>query len=202
MLQIPASTISKISFSNTSRSSATRRVLAVGNSPSTVAGSPATTAPAAPQAASAAATQIVTVTVNPWHAGNTTSTSGTGQRPSTAASNTGQGRQAAAADIGQGPLTAASAARLLGSTDLAQSQANLGFAVTTVIQAYRVGVCGNGVCEVGERALNSSSGAGLLGSCPADCPGPYADCPSNGSLACSGKGQCLTNQGMCNCYPG
>lgn len=194
MLQVPTAAIASITFANTSQQSATRHLMAASLSPSPAANSPAANvlaaSPAAPQTASAASavmstasaagTQTVAVVIHPWHAGNATNSSG----------------------LGQGPLTAPSAARLLRSTDLAQSQASFGFAVVKVAQAYRVGVCGNGVCEVGERAVNGSSGAGLLGSCPADCPAPYVQCPTNGTVACSGKGQCLTSQGSCSCYPG
>ena len=187
MLQVPTAAIASVTFANTTQNSAARRLLAAANSPNPAANASAASpaASAVASTAAAAATQTVTVTVNPWQASNTSSTSALGQGP-----------------LQQGPLTAPSAARLLSSNDLAQSQTSLGFAVKTVKQAYRIGMCGNGVCEVGERAVNDSSGAGLLGSCPADCPAPYAQCPTNGTVACSGNGQCLSSQGACNCYPG
>lgn len=105
--------------------------------------------------------------------------------------------------LAAGPLTAPTVARLLGSADLAQSQSALGFAVTQVIQSYRVGICGNGICEVGERGIQSNgSQLTLQGSCPEDCSVQYSACPTTQSTSCSGKGSCLNSQGVCDCFLG
>lgn len=101
-------------------------------------------------------------------------------------------------------LTAPTVARLLSSSEPVQSLSALGFAVMHVTQSYRVGACGNGVCEVGERGIkgNGSQPALLEGSCPGDCPVQYMPCPVSQSRACSGRGSCLSSQGMCSCFPG
>ena len=72
-----------------------------------------------------------------------------------------------------------------------------------VVQTYRKGECGNGICEVGERqVMSNGTQTGLVGSCPEDCPVQYSACPVNDGIACSGNGQCMSNQGMCDCSPG
>ena len=187
MLQVPNAAIASVTFASRTQNPAARRLLAAGNGPSldANASSASPAASAVVSTAAAAATQTVTVIVNPWQASNASGTSALGQGP-----------------LQQGPLTAPSAARLLSSNDLAQSQTSLGFAVKAVKQAYRIGICGNGLCEVGERAVVQGPGAGLVGSCPSDCPVPYVQCPYNGTVVCSGNGQCLSSQGTCNCYPG
>ena len=56
----------------------------------------------------------------------------------------------------------------------------------------RVGTCGNGICETGERSV-----AGMVeGSCPADCGPPSQPCPG----ACAGRGTCVASSGTCNCF--
>ena len=106
--------------------------------------------------------------------------------------------------VAVGLLTAPTVARLLSSAEPAQSQAALGFAVTQVMQSYRIGLCGNGICEVGERRITSNgSQLALQGTCPEDCPLQYIQCPSsNSSITCSERGSCLSSQGICNCFPG
>lgn len=101
-------------------------------------------------------------------------------------------------------LTAPTVARLLSSSEPVQSQSALGFAVTQVTQSYRVGTCGNGVCEVGERGVsgNDSQPALLQGSCPVDCPVQYKACPSSQGNSCSARGSCLSSQGVCSCFTG
>lgn len=104
-----------------------------------------------------------------------------------------------------GHLTAPTVARLLSSAELVQSQSALGFAVMQVTQSYRIGTCGNGICEVGERGIKGrdSQSALLKGSCPDDCPVEYMACASNQSRStCNGRGSCLSSQGICNCFPG
>ena len=101
-------------------------------------------------------------------------------------------------------LTAPTVARLLSSSEPVQSQSALGFDVTQVTQSYRIGTCGNGICEVGERGIrgDGSQAALLEGSCPGDCPMQYMACPANHGSTCSGKGSCLSSQGVCSCFPG
>lgn len=111
---------------------------------------------------------------------------------------------AASAASAVSSLTAPTIARLLSSSEPTQSQSALGFAVTQVTQSYRIGTCGNGVCEVGERGIsnNGSQPALLQGSCPGDCPVPYKACPSSQGSPCSTKGGCLSSQGVCSCFTG
>ena len=101
-------------------------------------------------------------------------------------------------------LTAPTVVRLLSSSEPVQSQSALGFAVMQVTQSYRIGTCGNGICEVGERGIrgNGSQAALLEGSCPGDCPVQYMACPANQNSTCSGRGSCLSSQGVCSCFPG
>jgi hypothetical protein len=60
--------------------------------------------------------------------------------------------------------------------------------------AVRTAVCGNGVCEVGER----SAGGALPGTCPADCGLPAQPCPGG----CGAGGACLPASGACRCFLG
>lgn len=92
-------------------------------------------------------------------------------------------------------------------------------------------VCGNGVCEIGERPLRDSTG-GSSTACERDCGHPYVPCPiargieggkrphlriegfprlpahraSHSVLAaemtCGGRGVCFTASGQCGCYLG
>ena len=69
----------------------------------------------------------------------------------------------------------------------------------SVTSAIVVPVCGNGVCEAGERpdAANGVTG------CRADCPYPVAHCPSSNALPCSGNGLCSVSgsgTGQCTCF--
>ncbi|KAL0020441.1 hypothetical protein WJX77_003488 [Trebouxia sp. C0004] len=184
MLQTPASAIASIALANGSQRSHARHLLASATPPAspsvTLAASPASSASLAATAVAASASQAVTVVIHP---------------PASNSSN--------ASALAAGPLTAPTVARLLGSADLAPSQSALGFAITQVTQSHRVGICGNGICEVGERGIQSNgSQMHLQGSCPEDCPVQYSACPANDSTPCSGKGTCLSSQGVCNCFPG
>ena len=58
----------------------------------------------------------------------------------------------------------------------------------------RIGICGNGVCEIGER---STVGA-IEGSCPQDCGLPAIACLGG----CGVGGNCLPSTGVCMCYVG
>jgi hypothetical protein len=76
--------------------------------------------------------------------------------------------------------------------------------------AGRVGVCGNSVCEAGERAFVGAFGPGdnataapVGGTCPGDCPLPYVSCPAGPTGApCSRAGRCLAPSGACDCFAG
>ena len=189
MLQTPASAIASIALANSSQQSHPRHLLASATSPAgpsatLAAGSDDASAAPSPSpaatAVAASASQAVTVVI---------------RAPVSNSSN--------ASALAAGPLTAPTVARLLGSADLAQSQSALGFAITQVTQSYRVGICGNGICEVGERGTQSNgSQMYLQGSCPQDCPVQYSACPANDSTPCSGRGTCLSSQGVCDCFPG
>lgn len=58
----------------------------------------------------------------------------------------------------------------------------------------RLGICGNSVCEIGER---STVGA-IDGSCPQDCGLPAVACIGG----CGVGGNCLPSTGVCQCYVG
>ena len=191
MLQIPASAIVSLVFANSSQQSnatsaaspvgltASPSATAVAGSANSSVGSSATPVPSA-TAVEASTSQAVTITIDP---------------PLSNSSNTSA--------LAAGPLTAPTVARLLGSANLAQSQSALGFAVTQVMQSYRVGICGNGICEVGERGIQGNgSQLTLQGSCPKDCPVQYSACSTNQNTSCSGKGSCLNSQGVCDCFVG
>ncbi|GAX85071.1 hypothetical protein CEUSTIGMA_g12491.t1 [Chlamydomonas eustigma] len=86
--------------------------------------------------------------------------------------------------------------------------------LTAVIMVDRFGVCGNGLCEVGEQVWTDSSNASgssmiQASPCPQDCPYTFHTCPSpastaigNASLECGGNGVCLRASGSCACYDG
>lgn len=75
---------------------------------------------------------------------------------------------------------------------------------------HKVGICGNGVCEKGERCNEQSKSAIKHGDntcCIEDCPYVSLTCPIslNGpykQIACSAKGTCLDASGQCKCFLG
>ncbi|PNH11434.1 A disintegrin and metalloproteinase with thrombospondin motifs 7 [Tetrabaena socialis] len=125
------------------------------------------------------------------------------------------GTAAAAAAAGTAatatPEQQAAALALAGSPDALRAVASLGLLGLEVVGMERLGLCGNGVCEVGEQA----GVAGAAG-CPQDCPAALrpAACPAGSSLgvrdgfggggmrSCSGRGACLTGPGACACHQG
>lgn len=87
-------------------------------------------------------------------------------------------------------------------------QFSRGVKMQSVPHAKRVGICGNGVCERGERCdqfgqSQTSSGSCCMKDCPyvpTSCPAP-ADGP-NANLPCSKNGLCLDSRGHCDCFQG
>ncbi|KAJ7552077.1 hypothetical protein O6H91_06G040900 [Diphasiastrum complanatum] len=84
-----------------------------------------------------------------------------------------------------------------------------GAKIISVSNVQRVGVCGNGVCEKGERCnpRGKSDTSNSRPCCLKDCPYVISSCPSpqNGSkatVACSGNGICLDTSGQCDCFKG
>ena len=65
------------------------------------------------------------------------------------------------------------------------------FSVDGVPVATRSGVCGNGICEIGERGAEGNS----IGTCAEDCGLPSKACPGG----CSNGGVCLPASGVCQC---
>lgn len=70
-------------------------------------------------------------------------------------------------------------------------------AANSVSYPTRAGVCGNGVCEVGERCVLGH----LLSP---DCPFTFVACPVSAGAAgavspCAGRGRCLPQSGSCVC---
>ncbi|DBB00425.1 TPA: hypothetical protein ACH3X3_002146 [Trebouxia sp. C0006] len=110
-------------------------------------------------------------------------------------------------DIAAASATSAaitSAALTFGQAQLLLSDATALDDVVLAIAA--VAVCGNGVCELGERPNATAIGVNATGGCPEDCFVPYVVCPiPTGSLSmCGGtpRGQCLTSSGACACSTG
>ncbi|KAJ7561289.1 hypothetical protein O6H91_03G022100 [Diphasiastrum complanatum] len=73
----------------------------------------------------------------------------------------------------------------------------------------RSGVCGNGLCERGERCNTEGNSASLNGQpcCFKDCPYVSSSCPGQtfglvAQLSCSGNGICLDSTGQCSCFEG
>ncbi|KAK9845882.1 hypothetical protein WJX81_005075 [Elliptochloris bilobata] len=98
------------------------------------------------------------------------------------------------------PFSAASAQRAVaGAAGYCWTDSELlGTVSVAASYAGRTGVCGNGFCEVGERTW-----AGVRnGTCPADCPVPYAMCPSASGRPCGGAGRCFSSLGLCDCFAG
>ena len=77
------------------------------------------------------------------------------------------------------------------------------FSVLSVAATSFAPLCGNGVCELGERpfpAMNATQ-------CPSDCPIVAFQCPHANGKPCNGAGTCLLNSedgksGVCACWPG
>jgi hypothetical protein len=124
----------------------------------------------------------------------------------------------------------AAAAGLVGSSLAAPGARDGRLSFGRLETLLRVGTCGNGVCEVGERPTGDNPNEG----CPADCAFPFLSCPpyaapDNNSTrfpgwldsgknsssssssetaastkppSCSGFGACFNALGACSCYAG
>ncbi|KAK9815540.1 hypothetical protein WJX72_005402 [[Myrmecia] bisecta] len=81
-----------------------------------------------------------------------------------------------------------------------QASTNQLFILTALPLVERAAICGNQVCEAGERAPSTATESG----CPGDCSFDLNTCPgaSATSAPCSGKGWCLSAVGICQCYFG
>ena len=67
------------------------------------------------------------------------------------------------------------------------------------VQQEACGICGNGICEAGERCDSGGTGC-----CAQDCSLALSVCPSaaGSTVPCSGSGVCLPSSGVCACYSG
>ena len=81
----------------------------------------------------------------------------------------------------------------------ASETSGLGIQVEEVLSVAKTGVCGNGVCEVGERCDSADS----ENCCKADCPFLLQACPTDAfGNECGGHGKCLRASGTCECFTG
>ncbi|KAK9829530.1 hypothetical protein WJX72_006342 [[Myrmecia] bisecta] len=75
-----------------------------------------------------------------------------------------------------------------------------------VLSVEAVSLCGNSICELGERPTIITEGASPKGGCPGDCPLSFSLCPiPTGSLSmCGGspRGICVSGTGACICSTG
>jgi hypothetical protein len=95
---------------------------------------------------------------------------------------------------GSTPFSSSYIAAQLPAAAAASTDTSSGIQMPTKPYPGRLGVCGNGVCEIGER---STVGA-IDGSCPQDCGLPAVACLGG----CGVGGNCLPSTGVCQCYVG
>lgn len=84
------------------------------------------------------------------------------------------------------------------------------FTVQSMEDVKRAGICGNGMCETGERCDPSSKSAVHKANhtcCLKDCPYVSLTCPipltgAHPHKACGGNGICLDASGQCSCFLG
>jgi hypothetical protein len=95
-------------------------------------------------------------------------------------------------------ITLRSVERALASSSAA-SAVESAFALSKAFVSA-AGVCGNGVCESGERCSGLATGAQQC--CPRDCPHVFKACPTppGDVLPCGGHGECFASTGACNCH--
>ncbi|KAK9917449.1 hypothetical protein WJX75_004476 [Coccomyxa subellipsoidea] len=96
-------------------------------------------------------------------------------------------------------LRAALATRALQDAQ-GQASANQLFVLLGSPLVARAAICGNQVCEPGERAPVDANNLG----CPGDCPFALVACPAprGSNNPCSGHGFCLSAWGSCQCWIG
>eukprot|EP00890_Picochlorum_soloecismus_P002198 jgi/Picsp_1/297/NSC_00296-R1_cre-gon-1 protein len=92
------------------------------------------------------------------------------------------------------PFSAPYYAALLPEISTQHNNPESGISIQNVPIATRSGVCGNNICEVGER---STVGA-IAGTCPEDCGIPSKTCPGG----CGSGGTCIQSSGVCSCRKG
>ena len=80
--------------------------------------------------------------------------------------------------------------------DASTNYGNDAFGVESVPVASRSGVCGNGMCELGERSVEGASPT--TGTCAEDCGLPSKVCAGG----CANGGVCLPASGVCQCLNG
>ncbi|KAK9854809.1 hypothetical protein WJX84_004417 [Apatococcus fuscideae] len=79
-----------------------------------------------------------------------------------------------------------------------KSAANQLFVLQNATMVERAAICGNLVCEAGERSTGTGEG------CAGDCPFTLKTCPANttNGVPCSQNGWCMSASGVCECYFG
>ena len=86
----------------------------------------------------------------------------------------------------------------LNSAATAKAPAGSAFAILAGISVEAKGVCGNGICETGERCNQVAT----IPCCPQDCLHVFKACPTPKGTAqpCGGHGECFASSGACNCH--
>ena len=79
--------------------------------------------------------------------------------------------------------------------------------VSSIKEVTRTGVCGNGICEIGERCTwdGKSATTDSPSCCQDDCPYVASNCrtkSANRQIVCSGHGICFDSTGECSCFVG
>ena len=87
------------------------------------------------------------------------------------------------------------AAALPTAAAAAATSPDAGIQLLNTPQPSRTGICGNGICEIGERSTVEA----IDGTCPQDCGTPAVVCSSECS---STGGTCLPSTGLCQCFTG
>eukprot|EP01025_Chloroclados_australasicus_P021892 TRINITY_DN22835_c0_g2_i1.p1 TRINITY_DN22835_c0_g2~~TRINITY_DN22835_c0_g2_i1.p1 ORF type:complete len:1682 (+),score=79.53 TRINITY_DN22835_c0_g2_i1:98-5047(+) len=89
-----------------------------------------------------------------------------------------------------------------------QTDQNSSLIIADVVVAEKVGICGNGICEIGEQPLEYpdayfNATTQEPGTCPEDCISKKV-CPAatQSGLPCGQHGICLASSGVCECFVG
>ena len=86
------------------------------------------------------------------------------------------------------------AAQLPSAAATTAANTTTGISLVSTPETSREGLCGNGICEIGERATPGA----FDGTCPEDCGPPASNC----GAGCGAGGSCLPNTGTCQCFDG